>query len=151
MKHTSSSCIILTTIILIVTFARFFTLPGGINGSTGKVIFLKKDLLRVFAIVDNVALFFSFFFTVMFMAILTSRYATDDFHYSLSRKLILGLTLLFFSLAGMLGVLSSAFVLRLRREFKWIHIPVILMGKFVLLLFTILQLPLYVNMVKSTF
>ncbi|KAF8010155.1 hypothetical protein BT93_J0952 [Corymbia citriodora subsp. variegata] len=151
MKDTSSSCSLVATLIITVAFASAFTVPGGNDGSTGIPIFLKKGSFVVFVVADALALFSSVTATLMFLAILTSRYAIEDFCHSLPRKMILGLTFLFLSLAFMLVAFGSALTIVLSERFKWIYIPITLLAAFPVILFAILQLPLYVDMVKSTY
>lgn len=151
MKDTASSCSLVATLIITVTFAAAFTIPGGNDNNTGIPIFLKKPSFMVFTAANALALFSSITATLMFLAILTSRYAAEDFLHSLPRKMVLGLTFLFFSLAFMLVAFVSALTIVLSEKLKWIHIPITLLAAFPILLFTILQLPLYVEMVGSTY
>ncbi|XP_030538462.1 ankyrin repeat-containing protein NPR4-like [Rhodamnia argentea] len=151
MKDTSSSCSFVAALIITVAFAAAFTVPGGNNSDTGIPIFLKKSSFMVFAVADALALFSSVSATLMFLAILTSRYAIDDFLRSLPRKMILGLTFLFLSLAFMLVAFGSALTIVLGERLNWIYIPITLLAAFPVVLFAILQLPLYVEMVESTY
>lgn len=151
MKDTASSCSLVATLIITVTFAAAFTIPGGNDNNTGIPIFLKKPSFMVFTAANALALFSSITATLMFLAILTSRYAAEDFLHSLPRKMVLGLTFLFFSLAFTLVAFGSALTIVLSEKLKWIHIPITLLAAFPILLFTILQLPLYVEMVGSTY
>ncbi|KAL3747281.1 hypothetical protein ACJRO7_016116 [Eucalyptus globulus] len=149
MKDTSSSCSLVATLIITVAFAAAFTVPGG-NDDGGIPIFLKKGSFMVFAVADALALFSSITAALMFLTILTSRYAAEDFLHSLPRKMILGLTFLFLSLVFMLVAFGSALTIVLSKRWKWIDIPITLLVAFPVILFVILQLPLYVEMVEST-
>ncbi|XP_039164530.1 uncharacterized protein LOC108958440 isoform X2 [Eucalyptus grandis] len=151
MKDTSSSCSLVATLIITVAFAATFTVLGGNDGSKGIPIFLNKGSFMVFVVANALALFSSVTATLMFLAILTSRYASEDFLYSLPRKMILGLTFLFLSLAFMLVAFGSALMIVLSERLKWIYIPITLLAAIPIILFAILQLPLYVEMVGSTF
>ncbi|KAI6679633.1 hypothetical protein NL676_033514 [Syzygium grande] len=151
MKDTSSSCSLVATLIITVAFAAAFTVPGGNSGSTGIPIFMRKSSFMVFAIADALALFSSITATLTFLIILTSRYTIEDFICSLQRKMILGLTFLFLSLAFMLVAFGSALTIVLGEQFKWIYIPITLLAAFPVVLFAILQLPLYIEMVESTY
>ncbi|KAF8036343.1 hypothetical protein BT93_C2153 [Corymbia citriodora subsp. variegata] len=150
MKDTSSSCSVVAALIFTVAFAAAFTVPGGNDSNTGIPFFLKKDSFVVFTVADALALFSSITATLMFLAILTSRYAAEDFLHSLPRKMILGLTFLFLSLVFMLVAFGSALTIVLSERWKWIYIPITLLAAFPIILFAILQLPLYVEMVEST-
>ncbi|XP_039164333.1 uncharacterized protein LOC104438120 isoform X2 [Eucalyptus grandis] len=149
MKDTSSSCSLISTLIITVAFAAAFTAPGG-NDDDGIPIFLKKSSFIVFAIADALALFSSVTATLMFLAILTSRYAIEDFVHSLPRKMILGLTFLFLSLAFMMVAFGSALTMVLNQRLEWIYIPITLFAAIPIILFALLQLPLYVEMFEST-
>ncbi|KAL3747280.1 hypothetical protein ACJRO7_016115 [Eucalyptus globulus] len=151
MKDTSSSCSFVATLITTVAFTAIFTVPGGNDNNTGIPIFLKNSSFMVFAVTNALALFCSVTATLMFLAILTSRYAIEDFLHSLPRKMILGLTFLFLSLAFMLMAFGSALTIVLRERLKWIYIPITLLAAFPVILFAMLQLPLYIEMVESTF
>ncbi|KAF8036153.1 hypothetical protein BT93_C1988 [Corymbia citriodora subsp. variegata] len=151
MKDTSKSCSLIATLIITIAFAAVFTVPRGNNDSTGIPIFLKRSSFIIFVVADALALFSSVTATLMFLAILTSRYAIEDFLQSLPRKMILGLTFLFLSLAFMLVAFSSALTVVLSEQWKWIYIPIAILAAFPVILFTILHLPLYVQMVESTF
>ncbi|XP_039166325.1 uncharacterized protein LOC120286152 isoform X2 [Eucalyptus grandis] len=87
MKDTASSCSLVATLIITVTFAAAFTIPGGNDNNTGIPIFLKKPSFMVFTAANALALFSSITATLMFLAILTSRYAAEDFLHSLPRKM----------------------------------------------------------------
>ncbi|KAF8034539.1 hypothetical protein BT93_C0759 [Corymbia citriodora subsp. variegata] len=151
MKHTSSSCSVVATLIITVAFAAAFTVPGGNDGSTGIPIFLNKGSFMTFAIADALALFSSVTATLMFLAILTSRYTIEDFLYALLGEMILGLTFLFLSLGFMLVAFGSALTMVLNERLKWIYIPINLLVALPIVLFAMLQLPLYFEMVISTF
>ncbi|XP_039161251.1 uncharacterized protein LOC108958828 [Eucalyptus grandis] len=150
MKDTSSSCSLVATLIITVAFAAVVTFPGS-NDNTGIPIFSKKTSFTVFVVADALALFSSITATLMFLAILTSRYAAKDFLHSLPTKMILGLTFLFLSLAFMLLAFGSALMIVLSERWKWIYIPITLLAAVPVILFAILQLPLYVQMVESTY
>ncbi|KAI6668573.1 hypothetical protein NL676_010851 [Syzygium grande] len=157
MKDTSSSCSLVSALINTVAFAAVFTVPGGNNGETGILILLHTRSFMVFAVTDALALFSSVTAALMFLAILTSRYAAEDFLMSLPRKMLLGLTFLFLSLALMSVAFGSALTIILSERFLlsarliWIYIPITLFAAIPVVLFAILQLPLYFEMVGSTY
>uniref|UniRef100_A0A2N9FGH4 PGG domain-containing protein n=1 Tax=Fagus sylvatica TaxID=28930 RepID=A0A2N9FGH4_FAGSY len=86
MKSTATSCMLVATLIATVVFAAVFTLPGGGNNVTGAPTFLEKKWFLIFMISDAVALFSSSASIIMFLSILTSRYAENDFLISLPGK-----------------------------------------------------------------
>ena len=101
MKDTASSCSLVGSLIATIMFAAAFTIPGGNNQETGFPIFLEEKWFKIFIISDAISLFSSTASVLMFLGILTSRYAEDDFLTSLPTKLIIGLFTLFFSIATM--------------------------------------------------
>ena len=107
MKDTANYCMIVATLITTVVFATAFTVPGGSSQDTGTPILLKSIWFRVFFISDAIALFSSSSSILIFLSILTSRFTEMDFLVSLPSKLVLGLTTLFISIAGMVAAFSA--------------------------------------------
>ncbi|XP_015159745.1 uncharacterized protein [Solanum tuberosum] len=151
MKDTANSCMIVATLIATMVFAAGFTVPGGNNSDTGIPILLEFNGFRVFVISDAVALFSSILSIIMFLSILTSRYAEDDFLVSLPAKLLFGLTTLFVSIVSMLLAFTTAFFLVYSNHTDWepkliaacAGIPVALFGCF--------QYKLWFDVAKSTY
>lgn len=111
MKRTSNSCMLVATLIATVVFAAAFTVPGGSNGQTGIPIFRHRDAFPVFVLTDTLALISSSISILIFLSILTSRFAQEDFLTSLPRKLFLGLAALLISIACMDAAFGTAFFL----------------------------------------
>ncbi|KAK9902298.1 hypothetical protein M0R45_001758 [Rubus argutus] len=65
-----------------------FSIPGGTDDKTGRPNFLREKAFLYFTIADGVALFSSSTAMLMFLFILTSRYAENDFLKSLPLKLM---------------------------------------------------------------
>ncbi|KAI3830492.1 hypothetical protein MKW98_030655 [Papaver atlanticum] len=156
MKGTSTSCMVVAALIATVVFAAAFTVPGGNfsdgnDSKTGTPIFLNKIAFMVFSIADALALFSSVTSILMFLAILTSRYAEKDFLISLPRKLIIGLGTLFFSIAATMIAFGATLCIVLGHKFAWILVPIALFGCVPITLFALLQFPLLVEMIRSTY
>ncbi|XP_062175363.1 uncharacterized protein LOC133880430 isoform X2 [Alnus glutinosa] len=151
MKGTATSCTVVGALIVTIMFATAFTVPGGNNQNTGFPIFLDKRLFMLFIIFDALSLFSSTTSVVMFLGILTSRYAEDDFLEALPRKMIIGLSTLFFSIAAMMIAFSTALLIMLQGQYSWIIIPVICFASIPVALFVLMQFPLLVDMFKSTY
>ncbi|XP_031262159.1 uncharacterized protein LOC116120346 [Pistacia vera] len=151
MKETASSCTIVAALIITVVFAAVFTVPGGNDSAKGTPIFLRKPSFIVFVISDAFALFTSTASLLMFLAILTSRYAEEDFLESLPKKLIFGLVTLFFSIASMMVAFGATIYIFLSHPWKWTIIPISLLGCLPVSLFALLQFPLLVEMISSTY
>ncbi|XP_062175092.1 uncharacterized protein LOC133880207 [Alnus glutinosa] len=151
MKGTATSCTVVGALIVTIMFAVAFTIPGGSNQDSGFPIFLDERLFMLFIISDAFSLFSSTTSVVMFLGILTSRYAEDDFLESLPRKMIIGLSTLFISIAAMMIAFSTALLIMLQGQYSWIIIPVICFASVPVALFILMQFPLLVDMFKSTY
>ncbi|KAG8651034.1 hypothetical protein MANES_07G087651v8 [Manihot esculenta] len=90
MKETATSCTVVGALIITIMFTAAFTVPGGNIQDTGYPIFLHEKSFLVFIIADAVSLFSSSTSVLMFLGILISRHAEDDFLKSLPTKLIIG-------------------------------------------------------------
>uniref|UniRef100_F6HF61 Protein kinase domain-containing protein n=1 Tax=Vitis vinifera TaxID=29760 RepID=F6HF61_VITVI len=120
MKDTASSCMVVATLIATVMFAAAFSVPGGNDDDTGRPIFLTKKSFLVFAISDALALFSSATSILIFLSILTSRYAEEDFLESLPNRLIIGLATLFISVATMMIAFCATLFIVLGPELVWV-------------------------------
>uniref|UniRef100_A0A803PTW6 Uncharacterized protein n=1 Tax=Cannabis sativa TaxID=3483 RepID=A0A803PTW6_CANSA len=87
MKDTASSCSLVGSLIATIMFAVAFTVPGGNDQNTASVL--------------------------MFLGMLTSRYAEEDFLKSLPTKLVIGLLTLFISIATMTIAFCAALLIML--------------------------------------
>ncbi|XP_007221377.2 ankyrin repeat-containing protein NPR4 [Prunus persica] len=150
MKETATSCTVVGALIITIMFAAAFTVPGGNNGETGFPIFLHKNLFMTFIVSDAISLFSSTTSVLMFLGILTSRYAEHDFLKSLPTKMIIGLSTLFISIANMMVAFSSALFIVIHEE-SWIVIPMIFVASVPVTLFIWMQFPLLVEMYISTY
>nr|XP_023888257.1 ankyrin repeat-containing protein NPR4-like isoform X3 [Quercus suber] len=150
MKDTASSCTVVGALIITIMFAAAFTVPGGNDQNNGFPIFLNKKLFMVFIVSDALSLFSSTTSVLMFLGILTSRYEEEDFLESLPRKMIIGLSAIFFSIAAMMTAFSTALILMLHEQ-SWVFKPIIFLASIPIALFVLMQFPLLVEMVISTY
>ncbi|KAF5470259.1 hypothetical protein F2P56_010783 [Juglans regia] len=150
MKGTATSCTVVGALIITIMFAAAFTIPGGNNQDTGLPILVHDKLFKLFIVTDSLSLFSSSTSVLMFLGILTSRYAEEDFLISLPRKMIIGLFALFFSIATMMIAFSAALLLMLRGEY-WIVAPIIGLAGVPIILFVFMQFRLLVDMFHSTY
>ncbi|KAK4593451.1 hypothetical protein RGQ29_017525 [Quercus rubra] len=153
MKDTATSCTVVGALIVTIMFAAVFTIPGGNDQNKGFPIFLNKKLFMVFIVSDALSLFSSSTSIMMFLGILTSRYAEEDFLESLPRKMIIGLSTLFFSVATMMTAFSASLFLMLHEQL-WIFKPIICficLASVPITLFVLMQFPLLVVMAISTY
>jgi hypothetical protein len=124
MKDTSTSCTVVGALIVTIMFAVAFTVPGGYNQNTGIPMFLNEKSFMLFIVFDSLSLFSATTSVLMFLGILTSRYAEEDFLKSLPTKMIIGLSTLFFSIASMMIAFCAALSIMLLGQSRYI-IPVI--------------------------
>lgn len=152
MKDTSSSCMVVAALIITVVFAAAFTVPGGNNNDNGMPVFLGTTLFTIFLIADMIALFSSSTSALMFLSILTAQYAEEDFLYSLPKQLIIGLATLFISIVAMVVAFTATLliILQNKRSF-WLIIPIVHMAGLPVYCFVVLQFPLLIEMVRSTY
>ncbi|MBA0778313.1 hypothetical protein Gotri_006188 [Gossypium trilobum] len=151
MKSTASSCMLVATLITTVMFAAIFTVPGGNDNEKGTPIFLEATSFVIFAVSDALALFSSVTSILMFLSILTSRYAEEDFLRLLPQRLIVGLTTLFLSIAAMLVAFGATFCIVLSQRLAWIPVPVAFIACIPVTLFAFLQFPLLLDIVQSSY
>ncbi|XP_051128966.1 uncharacterized protein LOC127249926 isoform X2 [Andrographis paniculata] len=111
MKHTAKSFMLVTMLITTVVFAAAFTVPGGYDNRTGDPTLGKRKLFVVFPVSEGVATVGSLASMLMFLSILTSRYAEGDFLCQLPCWLAAGVMGLFVSMAAMVAALCLSIVL----------------------------------------
>ncbi|KAF8038732.1 hypothetical protein BT93_B1319 [Corymbia citriodora subsp. variegata] len=150
-KDTSSSCSLVATLIITIAFTAALTVPGGNDSSTGIPILMRKGSFMIFAVADALALFSSVIATLIFLGIITPCYTVEDILHSLPRKMIIGVTFIFLSLAFMLVAFGSALTIVLSKRLKWISIPITLLAAVPIYFFLNVQFPLYVEMVESIY
>ncbi|KAH7841651.1 hypothetical protein Vadar_032672 [Vaccinium darrowii] len=151
MKDTATSCTIIAALIVTVVFAAAITVPGGNNGDSGLPIFLEDRSFVLFGVFDALALFSSTTSLLMFLSILTSRYGEQDFLYPLPKKLIIGLFTLFLSIIAMMAAFAVTLEMVFWYNRTWISISGVALSCVPVSLFALLQFPLLVRMIKSTY
>ncbi|KAF8377136.1 hypothetical protein HHK36_030509 [Tetracentron sinense] len=151
MKDTASSSMVVAALIATVMFTAAFTVPGGNNQNTGIPIFLDRNIFLVYIVSDALSLFSSATSVLMFLGILTSRYAEDDFLKSLPSRLMIGLAALFLSIVTMMIAFGTTLYIVLQERLSWVYIPVSLLASVPITLFASLQFPLLVDIVYSTY
>ncbi|KAI3926351.1 hypothetical protein MKW92_003239 [Papaver armeniacum] len=156
MKDTANTCMVVATLITTIVFAAALKVPGGTVSDTdsngnGTPIFSSYNSFMVFAVADAFALFFSITSVLMFFSILTSRYAEDDFLYSLPNKMIIGLSTLFLSIATTIVAFGAALSIVLGRRWTWVPVFITLVACVPVILFSYLQFQLFIEVFHSTY
>ncbi|KAM7264439.1 hypothetical protein ACFE04_002122 [Oxalis oulophora] len=150
MKDSATSCSIVGALIITVMFTAVFTIPGGNDQNTGYPMFLQRATLKVFVVADVISLFSSTTSVLMFLGILTSRYAEKDFLKSLPTKLMIGLSTLFISIAAMMVAFCAALILMLKGQLN-IIVPTVVLASFPVAAFVWLQFPILIEIFMSTY
>ncbi|KAM6550082.1 hypothetical protein CsatB_021758 [Cannabis sativa] len=151
MKKTAESCTIVAALIATVVFTVAFSVPGGNNSDTGLPIHIKHNAYTFFSLSNGIAMFSSSTSILMFLSILTSRYAESDFLRSLPKRLIIGLTSLFVSMATMTIAFCMAVFIAYRQSSMWIPILITTLQIVPITLFLYLLYPLQIDIFCSTF
>ncbi|KAF2294833.1 hypothetical protein GH714_021228 [Hevea brasiliensis] len=149
-KGIAKSCSVVGALIITIMFTAAFTVPGGNIQDSGYPIFLHKKAFKVFVTADAISLFAASTSVLMFLGVLTSRYAEGDFLKSLPKKLIIGLSTLFFSIAAMMIAFCATLIIMLDGDLKLV-IPTILLASVPVTVFIFLQFPLLVEIFVSTY
>ncbi|XP_002509752.3 uncharacterized protein LOC8265453 isoform X1 [Ricinus communis] len=150
MKETATSCSVVGALIITIMFTAAFTVPGGNNQESGFPVFLHEKSFIIFIISDAISLFASSTSVLMFLGVLTSRYAEEDFLKSLPTKLIIGLSTLFVSIAAMMVAFCATLIIMLRGQLNLI-MPLILLASIPVTFFVLQQFPLLVEIFVSTY
>ncbi|KAJ0752005.1 putative ankyrin repeat-containing domain, PGG domain, ankyrin repeat-containing domain superfamily [Helianthus annuus] len=151
MKYTASQCMVVGTLIATIVFAAAFTLPGGYDQDLGIPFFRKEPSLIIFVISDAVSLVCSSTSVLMFLSILTSRYAEHDFVEALPRKLVNGIATLFLSIVTMMIAFSASFFLLYHQKQKWMPITITALASIPVMLYVFLQQGLFKDVCKAAY
>ncbi|KAK4254674.1 hypothetical protein QN277_010022 [Acacia crassicarpa] len=151
MKGTANSCMVVSTLITTGVFSAAFTIPGANNNNTGDPNYLKTLPFRTFSIADVSALVSSAISILIFLSIIISRYAEEDFLTSLPLKLISGLIALFISIISMMVAFSSAFFVTYFHGHKWVPCFISVLAFVPIPLFLFLQFPLCLDILYTNY
>ncbi|XP_060185384.1 ankyrin repeat-containing protein ITN1-like isoform X2 [Lycium barbarum] len=151
MKGTANSCIFVAALTATVGFAAAITVPGGNNQNSGFPLFSNEGAFRVFANSVLLSLYSSVTSLLIFLSILTSRYAEEDFLKRLPERLIIGLLMLFFSLSFLMIAFGATFYLVFcqKRGLTLISLGIVVLIPAIL--FVSLQFSLLLDMIMSTY
>ncbi|KAM5569589.1 hypothetical protein ABKV19_016877 [Rosa sericea] len=149
LTKTSESCSVVAALIATVAFATSATVPGGLDQQTGEPILKDKTAFSAFTISSLVALCFSLTSLVFFLSILTSRYEESDFSLGLPRKLLMGLTSLFASIASMLVSFCTGHIFLLNHQLRYVAYPLYAATCLPVMYFAVAQLPLYFDLMRA--
>ncbi|BFG13811.1 hypothetical protein CerSpe_000850 [Prunus speciosa] len=148
---TSESCSVVAALIATVAFATSASVPGGLDDKTGSPILKDKPAFNAFTISSLLALCLSVTALVFFLTIITSRYEAHDFSISLPRKLLLGLTSLFASIAAVLVSFCTGHIFLLDRHLRHVAYPLYAATCLPVTIFALAQLSLYYDLIRVIF
>ena len=148
-KDTASSFTLVGTLITTIMFAAAFTVPGGNNQDTGVPVFLHDQIFTLFIITDTLSLFTSSTSVLIFIGILTSRYAEKDFLKTLPLKLLCGLVTLFLSVVAMMIAFCASLAMMLKGSQRLI-IAAMSLGSIPVIVLVPSQLRLFLEIFNST-
>nr|GEX03520.1 ankyrin repeat-containing domain, PGG domain protein [Tanacetum cinerariifolium] len=150
-KKTAESYTITAALIVTIVFAAAITVPGGNNQDSGTPIFSNNIAFRVFAISDAISLFTAVTSLLMFLSILTARFAEQDFLFKLPTKLIIGLTMLFLSTTAMIIAFGATLFLVFGQNNLLMLIPIGALTCLPITSFVTLQFPLILELISATY
>ncbi|XP_024640501.2 uncharacterized protein [Medicago truncatula] len=148
-KDTAGSFTLVATLITTIMFAAAFTVPGGNNQDSGIPLFLKDKTFNVFIIADAISLFTSSTSILLFIGILTARYAEKDFLKSLPLKLLFALIMLFFSVVSMMVSFCASLAMLLKGH-EGVIITAMSFASIPVIVLVPSQLRLFIEIFKST-
>ncbi|CAH1448934.1 unnamed protein product [Lactuca virosa] len=151
MKSTAESYTITAALIITIVFAAAITVPGGSDQNKGIPIFTNHTAFTVFAISDAISLFASVTSLLMFLSILTARFAEQDFLLKLPTKLVIGLATLFISTTAMIVAFAATLYLVFGQSNSRILIPIAVLTCLPITSFVTLQLPLVIELMSATY
>ncbi|KAK3032809.1 hypothetical protein RJ639_035415, partial [Escallonia herrerae] len=151
MKETATSCSIAAALIVTIVFAAAITVPGGNNQDSGYPIFSRYQAFMIFAVSDTISLFTSVTSLLMFLSILTARYAEEEFLYALPKRLIIGLLTLFLAITSMIIAFGATVYLVFGEREVWVLVPVAAFAWLPVSSFLFSQTPLLVQVISSTY
>lgn len=151
MKRTAEHCMLISTVIATGVFSAAISLPGGMNDETKEPNYLGKTSFLIFAISDATALISSATAILIFLSILTSRYAEYDFHKSLPFKVITGLITLFISITSMMVAFSCSFFITYNYGLMWVPRFISVFACLPILLCIVLQFSLCLDIIYSIY
>ncbi|KAJ0789337.1 putative PGG domain-containing protein [Helianthus annuus] len=128
-----------------------FTLPGGYKQDTGIPFFRKEPSLIIFVISNAVSLISSSTSVLIFLSILTSRYAERDSMQLLPSRLMFGIATLFLSIVTMMIAFSASFFLLYKGKLEWVPITITCLAGVLVILFAKMQFHLLVDIFDYTY
>ncbi|XP_076899536.1 uncharacterized protein LOC143553422 [Bidens hawaiensis] len=150
-KTTAESCSITAALIITIVFAATITVPGGSNQEKGTPLFKKETAFIIFAVSNAISLFASSTSLLVFLSILTARFAEKDFLFSLPSRLFIGLFSLLLSTITMIAAYSATVFLVFCGSKPEMLFLICGLAFIPIASFVVLQSPLMVDLFRSTY
>ncbi|XP_015958584.1 uncharacterized protein LOC107482568 isoform X1 [Arachis duranensis] len=146
LTKTAESCSVVAALVATVAFTTSTAIPGGPDQNTGIPLLRGRPAFHVFAVASLIALCSSVTSLVLFLSVLTSRFQEKDFVVDLPRKLLVGLTTLFASIASVLISFCAGHYFIIEDELKYAVFPIYAATCLPVSFFALVQLPLYIDL-----
>ncbi|RHN72336.1 putative PGG domain-containing protein [Medicago truncatula] len=146
LTKTAESCSVVAALAAAVAFTTSTSIPGGPNQNNGIPLFMKEPAYKLYAAASLVALCFSVTALVSFLSILTSRFEEKDFVVDLPRRLLVGLTTLFTSIASVLISFCAGHYFIVEPQLRFAFYPIYAATCLPVSFFALVQLPLYFDL-----
>ncbi|XP_058723861.1 uncharacterized protein LOC131595521 [Vicia villosa] len=151
LTKTAESCSVVAALVASVAFTTSTAIPGGPDQESGIPLLLKKPAFKLYAVASLVALCSSVTALILFLSILTSRFQEKDFVVDLPRKLLLGLTTLFTSIASVLVSFCAGHFFIVESQLRFAVYPIYAATCLPVSFFALVQLPLYFDLALAMF
>ncbi|AES64276.1 putative ankyrin repeat-containing domain, PGG domain-containing protein [Medicago truncatula] len=146
LTKTAESCSVVAALVATVAFTTSTAIPGGPDQESGMPLLLEKPAFKLYAVASLVALCSSVTALVLFLSILTSRFEEKDFVIDLPRKLLVGLTTLFTSIASVLVSFCAGHFFIVEAQMRFAVYPIYAATCLPVSFFALVQLPLYFDL-----
>ncbi|CAL1375592.1 unnamed protein product [Linum trigynum] len=120
MQDTAGSFSFVAALVVTVSFAAVFTLPGGANDN-GIPHYINKPSFMVFTVANALAFFSSSTSLVMVLSFMSSKYSAHHYPSSVMESCLLTLAL---SIAAMLVAFAASLHIVLYQKVSWIMAPI---------------------------
>ncbi|XP_014508252.1 ankyrin repeat-containing protein ITN1 [Vigna radiata var. radiata] len=151
LSKTSESCTLVAALVATVAFTTSTAIPGGTNDDTGEAVLNGQPGFKVFALASLVALCSSVTALVLFLSILTSRFQEKDVAMHLPKKLLLGMTSLWTSIASILVSFCAGHYFIIEEGMKSSVYLIYGITCLPVTFFVLVQLPLYLDLTLGIF
>ncbi|KOM33562.1 hypothetical protein LR48_Vigan01g311800 [Vigna angularis] len=151
LSKTSDSCTLVAALVATVAFTTSTAIPGGANDDTGEPVLNGQPGFKVFALASLVALCSSVTALVLFLSILTSRFQEKDVAMHLPKKLLLGMTSLWTSIASILVSFCAGHYFIIEDGMKSSVYLIYGITCLPVSFFVLVQLPLYLDLTLGIF